>query len=117
VDNNSHNNGDVRRRSPTESSNNPNHSPPDPSLPAPQAQQPLPPPLPVQNLPPLPPVVPQPSGPVISKFELAAKKIEKFTSIVIPSLFIVFNFIYWPWLIQSANYYDHRRANTLCHAL
>ncbi|OXA56740.1 Gamma-aminobutyric acid receptor subunit rho-2 [Folsomia candida] len=112
--------GDVRRRSPPET-NGP--TPPDPT---PVPAKPVPPPPPSQPPPPLPAPPPPVSVPhpiissterALSKYELAAKKIEKFTSIVIPSLFIVFNFIYWPWLIESANYYDHRKSSTVYHAL
>jgi len=53
----------------------------------------------------------------LNKYELAANKIEKFTSAVIPTLFIIFNFIYWPWLIESADYYDHRKTSVVYASL
>ncbi|CAG7832575.1 unnamed protein product [Allacma fusca] len=69
------------------------------------------PPLPLANIP--PPAQAPGSAKTPNKFETAAKKLEKFTSTIIPILFIVFNFIYWPWLIERAEYYKHRGAPDL----
>jgi hypothetical protein len=105
--------GDVRRRSPTEANNIP---PTEPTCPKPP---PLHPPVPPPQSRPIQQLLGVGNTPEknLSKYELAAKKIEKFTSIVIPTLFIVFNFIYWPWLIESANYYDHKKYMTVYHAI
>jgi len=63
------------------------------------------------NNPPLSPLPPSPqqkppasTETSMNKYELAAKKTEKFTSVAIPTLFIIFNCMYWPWLIESSNY-------------
>jgi len=104
---------DLRKRSPPNEENLPPHGPnptDNPLMMPPQPPQHLPPPHPL-------PLLPPPPEKVVNKYELAAKKIEKFTSAVIPSLFIIFNFIYWPWLIESANYYDHHKTSTVYHAL
>ena len=67
-----------------------------------------------EGLPPLPlstvpkPASPEPKKP--NKFEFYAKKLETFTSTIIPILFIVFNFIYCPWLIAKAGYHHHSPA-------
>ncbi|ODM99977.1 Glycine receptor subunit beta-type 4 [Orchesella cincta] len=81
--------------------NNVTSPPPPPASPTPPPQPP-------------PPAAPlHPSEKPLNKYELAAKKIEKFTSAVIPTLFVIFNFIYWPWLIESADYYHQEKSTTI----
>ena len=40
------------------------------------------------------------------KYEKLAGKIELYFSKIIPALFLLFNIIYWPWLIVMADYYN-----------
>lgn len=63
--------------------------------------------------PPPPPIIYGPGERPLNKYELAAKKIEKFTSAVIPTLFVIFNFIYWPWLLENADYYHQEKSTTI----
>ena len=41
------------------------------------------------------------------KFEKAIKFLETWTWIFLILLFLLFNLIYWPWLLVSSNYYEH----------
>ncbi len=50
----------------------------------------------------------QPPPPTVNKYEELEYKIELYFSKIIPALFVLFNFAYWPWLLQNAEYYNDK---------
>ena len=64
-----------------------------------------------QNLPIIPVPVQTPTPPPSKNEEIVAK-FELIASIVIPILFVLFNFLYWPWIIISSEYYEQGSVGT-----
>jgi len=42
--------------------------------------------------------------------------IERYCSKIIPSIFVIFNLIYWPWLLLSADYFDYEEIDSTHYA-
>lgn len=44
------------------------------------------------------------------------RRLETYASIIVPTLFFAFNFIYWPWLIASSQYFDENDSTVFYSA-
>lgn len=44
--------------------------------------------------------------PVYNKYADVVKTMEQYTWLLCILLFVLFNLVYWPWLLTSAGYYD-----------
>ena len=47
-------------------------------------------------------------GPTV--YDKAASRVEIMASVIVPTLFLAFNFLYWPWLIACSEYFTQEVA-------